>query len=325
MHKQPPVTKGSFLVRVLLWLLLTLGLCLGSEKEGVAEPAPRKMLKIIVEKEGETSRFFVKNLEETEITVTFEMDLVNLKGSTNFPYTATYPGKETTEAFTLSPIEPDQKWDYSYTSYYTIGSCDAMHDSGYVYSLPYAPGGAYKVTQGHNGSYSHTGAEQYAIDWKMPVGTPVHAARNGVVVKVKDDSSRGGGDRKYENCANYILIRHKDGTLANYAHLQKGGSRVVVGQRVEAGDFIGLSGSTGFSTGPHLHFAVFKTKDGRQRESIPVRFKTSDTVVGTLVEGKTYKSLAASGNNRKAFAVSSSPELNVQANIGSPSTAEPAH
>src|SRR5262245_44188224 len=220
------------------------------------------MLKIIVEREGETNRFFVKNLEETDITVTFEMDLVNLKGNTNFPYTATYPGNRTTEAFTLSPIQPDQKWDYTYTSYYTLGSCDAVHDDGYVYSLPYAPGGSYKVTQGHNGSYSHTGAEQYAIDWRMPVGTPVHAARNGVVAKVKDDSSKGGGDRKYENCANYVLIRHDDGTVANYAHLQKSGSKVVVGQIVEAGDLIGLSGSTGFSTGPHLHFAVFKTKDG---------------------------------------------------------------
>jgi len=247
------------------------------------------------------------------------MDLVNLKGSTNFPHTAAYPGQQTTEAFTLAPIQPDQKWDYTYTSYYTMGSCDARHDDSYVYSLPYATGDSHKVTQGHNGSYSHTGAEQYAIDWRMPVGTPVHAARSGVVAKVKDDSSKGGGDRKYESCANYILIRHDDGTLANYAHLQKGGSRVVVGQTVEEGACIGLSGSTGFSTGPHLHFAVFKTRDGRQRESIPVRFKTSDSAATSLVEGKTYKSFATATSSRKALVAAHSKEGNAPPNIGSPS------
>ena len=324
MHKE--IQGGDFVLRVSLWLLLTLAFCSGSESGGIADEAPRKMIKIIVEKEGEASRFFVKNLEESDVTVTFEMELENLKGTTNFPYTATYPGKQTMEAFTVSPIHSDQKWDYSYTSYYTVGSCDAVHDDNYAYVLPYAPGAAYKVTQAHNGTYSHTGAEQYAIDWRMPVGTPVHAARSGVVVKVKDDSSKGGGDRKYENCANYILIRHDDGTLANYAHLQKGGSRVVVGQTVEVGDFIGLSGSTGFSTGPHLHFAVFKTRDGRHRESIPVRFKTSEAVAGTLVEGKTYKSFATAGSNSsKGLVASHSKELNAPPPIGSPSTGAPAH
>jgi murein DD-endopeptidase MepM/ murein hydrolase activator NlpD len=325
MRKEFHVTRGNFVLRVSLWLSLTLGLCFGSERERIAEPPPKKMLKIIVEKEGEISRFFVKNLEETEITVTFEMDLINLEGSTNFPYTTTYPGKQTTEAFTLAPIHPDQKWDYSYTSYYTMGSCQAVHDDGYVYSLPYAPGSSYKVTQGHNGSYSHTGAEQYAIDWRMPVGTAVHAARSGIVAKVKDDSSKGGGDRKYEHCANYILIRHDDGTLANYAHLQKAGSLVVVGQTVEAGDLIGFSGSTGFSTGPHLHFAVFKTRDGRRRESIPVRFRTSSSTAASLVEGRNYKSFAgtASGDKTLVATHTKDKEPNDPPNIGSPSPGQP--
>jgi murein DD-endopeptidase MepM/ murein hydrolase activator NlpD len=147
------------------------------------------------------------------------------------------------------------------------------------------------VTQGYNGSYSHNGADQYAIDWKMPCGTPVHAARAGVVAKVKVDSSSGGPDRKYENCANYILIRHSDGTLANYAHLAKDGAKVKAGDVVEAGDLIGFSGNTGFTSGPHLHFSVFKTKNGKQRLSIPVQFQTASSGALTLVEGRTYKSI----------------------------------
>ena len=64
----------------------------------------------------------------------------------------------------------------------------------------------------------------------MPSGTPVHAARDGVVAKVRDDSDKGGSVREFEGCANYILIRHADGTLANYAPLQKNGSLGKVGQ-----------------------------------------------------------------------------------------------
>src|SRR6185436_10647851 len=209
------------------------------------------------------TRFFVDNREASEVTATFELQMVNLKGSQRLPFSATYPANQVTEAFTVSPVEETEPWNYSYTSHYTVGSMLAQHDDSCVYHLPFAPGATYKVTQGYNGEYSHSGSDQYAIDFKMPVGTPVHAARGGVVAKVKDDSSKGGADRKFENQANYVLIRHDDGTLGNYAHLSKNGVKVAIGQRVEAGDLIALSGNTGFSSGAHLHFSVFKTKDGQ--------------------------------------------------------------
>ena len=66
----------------------------------------------------------------------------------------------------------------------------------------------------------------------MPEGTPVHAARDGVVVGTKDDSNRGGSSKKYEWDANFVLIRHSDGTLGHYVHLQKGGVTVKVGDTV---------------------------------------------------------------------------------------------
>jgi murein DD-endopeptidase MepM/ murein hydrolase activator NlpD len=124
----------------------------------------------------------------------------------------------------------------------------------------------------------------------MPSGTPVRAARGGVVVGARDDSDVGGADTKFEREANFILIQHSDGTLGHYVHLSKGGNRVRIGQAVQTGDWIGLSGNTGHSTGPHLHFSIFKARNGKQRQTIPVRFKTSNSTATTLVRGRAYKS-----------------------------------
>jgi len=125
----------------------------------------------------------------------------------------------------------------------------------------------------------------------MPEGTHVLAARDGLVVKVKDDSDTGGSSLKYDQYNNYVLIRHDDGTLAHYCHLHKGGVQVKPGQRVHAGDWLALSGNTGFSSGPHLHFCVFKTKNGRERLSLPVQFKTADEKSITLRTGRNYKAM----------------------------------
>jgi murein DD-endopeptidase MepM/ murein hydrolase activator NlpD len=160
-----------------------------------------------------------------------------------------------------------------------------------MYELPYAPGSKFKVTQGYNGKYSHTGSNQYATDWQMPVGTLVYAARGGVVVRVKDDSNKGGGSMAFDHYNNYVLIRHSDGTLGHYCHLQRGGVLVKVGQTVATGEPIAHSGNTGFSSGPHLHFCVFMTKNGRERVSIPVKFQTATDEGITLVSGRTYRAV----------------------------------
>jgi hypothetical protein len=102
---------------------------------------------------------------------------------------------------------------------------------------------------------------------------------------------------------NYVLIQHEDGTVAHYCHLQKGGCLVKPGQKVATGDAIAHSGNTGFSTGPHLHFCVFKTRDGRQRVSVPVKFRTATDQAVTLVSGRSYQREKA-GNSAAAAKVS---------------------
>jgi murein DD-endopeptidase MepM/ murein hydrolase activator NlpD len=246
-------------------------------------------VRVTTERDGENTRFFVQNNERCEITMTFDMGLVNLKANGKMPYTATFPPQKMTEAFELEPINPNAKWEYSYTNYYKLGSSVAQHDNSYIYRLPYAPGSRYKVTQAFGGSFSHKGSNLYAIDWQMPEGTPVYAARGGVVVRTKDDSTTGGPSIKYDPFNNYVLIRHDDGTLGHYCHLKKGGIMVVPGQVVRTGDILAHSGNTGFSSGPHLHFCVFKTVDGKQRVSIPIRFETAEGSSAFLAEGKRYK------------------------------------
>lgn len=269
--------------------ILTVMLCFGSSPRTFGAIATDKtQVKVTTENaQGGSTRFLVENSELSEVTMTFDFSTENLKSDVAFPYTATFkPGE--TEAFTLSPVNTNKEWDYAYTNYYKLGSSVAVPDD-YVYSLPYAPGKAHRITQGYNGKFSHQGSNKYAIDWDMPQGTPVCAARGGLVVKVKDDSDIGGADIKFDPFNNYVLIRHEDGTLGHYCHLKKGGVKVHPGQIVKAGDIIALSGSTGFASGPHLHFCVFMTKDGKQRVSIPVKFRIANGDAITLVEGKKYR------------------------------------
>lgn len=268
---------------------LLLCLAVAGASASVHATTSDKMLKVFTKEINGITHFYVQNLQLADVTATFELTLLNLKCSAALPYTATFPGNQTIEAFSVSAVDKGAAWSYKYTDSYTIGSATAQHDDAYVYSLPYATGESFRVSQGYHGVFSHTGPDEYAIDWKMPIGTPVHAARGGVVIQSKDDSDMGGPNRKFENKANCILIRHSDGTVGIYAHLQKGSSRVKVGDQVNTGDWIASSGNTGFTSGPHLHFSVFKTRSGKERESLPVRFQTANAPAITLVAGESYR------------------------------------
>lgn len=131
----------------------------------------------------------------------------------------------------------------------------------------------FRIDQGYGGHFSHTGDEHYhAIDFAAQIGTPVLAARDGVVMQIESDFDQAGLNlEKFGDRANFIRILHDDGTMALYAHLKPdGGVLVRPGQRVRAGQQIGSSGNTGFSTGPHLHFVVQINRNG-QLVSIPIR------------------------------------------------------
>lgn len=140
-----------------------------------------------------------------------------------------------------------------------------------AYQLPF-DAARIKVSQAPQGRFSHGDAENRdAIDFALPEGTAVLAARAGTVMQVQAGFQGNGQDRDHDlGRANLVRVLHEDGSMAVYAHLQHNGALVRQGEQVQAGQRIGLSGNTGYSAAPHLHFAV-QVNAGMRLRSIPAR------------------------------------------------------
>ena len=133
------------------------------------------------------------------------------------------------------------------------------------YHLPYPAGKTYLCVQSNRGVVSHRGWEQFAYDFAMPVGSDICAARAGEVIKVVTEHDGHG----YRWPNNMVVVRHDDGTEASYLHIQKGGSRVAVGDKVAQGQVIAASGHVGNSMLPHLHLHV---TDAEHKSTLPIAF-----------------------------------------------------
>lgn len=145
-------------------------------------------------------------------------------------------------------------------------------DTSFVYTLPFEKDNKHLLVQGYFSHFSHK--ERAALDFKMKRGTAVCAARDGVVVRVKEDGDKGGWNKKYRPFGNVIVIQHTDGSRAGYWHLQYNGAWVNVGDTVKQGQVIGLSGKTGYTLFPHLHFIVWRFNNNQWLQ-VATRFKTS--------------------------------------------------
>lgn len=138
--------------------------------------------------------------------------------------------------------------------------------------LPFPCGKKVKVTQGNNTSFSHTGLSKYAFDFSLGIGTKMLAMAPGKVSYVYNKTKPGdpcysGGGPSCITKANLVWVKHADGTQTIYAHLSS--VAVSVGQTVTRGQKLGLSGSSGYSTGPHAHVARMKTCC----QTIPLKFQ----------------------------------------------------
>ncbi|AZQ43948.1 M23 family metallopeptidase [Nonlabens ponticola] len=231
----------------------------------------------------------VTNLEPVPITVYLDFKLRNLHADVDYGKPFVVPAMTADyKLLTLKNIRQDS-YGYDASASYVFGDqrMDRV-DRDYLYHLPYKRSVAYRVSQGNNGRSTHRGKN--AIDFSMPIGTPVHAARSGIVVQVKQDGSIGCARSKCLEYGNYIRILHEDCTIAEYTHLKVNGSVVQKGDHVEQDQHIGYSGNTGWTTGPHLHFTVYQPRKGKSPQSIPVKFVVGrNQVTSNLQENRYYR------------------------------------
>jgi murein DD-endopeptidase MepM/ murein hydrolase activator NlpD len=198
----------------------------------------------------------------------------NIQAEPSLPARLVLPAGASALVATLGVVDPSHGGDFELRMEAVPGDPRAR-PSDVEYLLPLRTADL-RIDQGFGGSFSHADDQnRYALDLAAPIGTPVLAARDGVVMEVESDFARAGLDReRYSGRANMVRLVHDDGAMSVYAHLHTDGVLVHVGQRVRAGQQIGLSGNTGFTSGPHLHFAV-QVNRGMRLESIPFRMRTA--------------------------------------------------
>ena len=262
-----------------------------------------KVMCIIEVQQDSLVELHAKNTSAFPVTYTLRVRGSNVRTSEPRTITRTLPPYTNTVATTLRAAEALTSPQYRFVYDWTIGDRHAVHDDDYVYHLPYETGKSYRVIQSFGSRFSHTGLEQFAIDFLMREGTPVHAARGGVVARLEESNSIGCWEDGCGRYANFVVVLHDDGTTGEYYHLLKDGVLVEVGDKVTAGQKIALSGNTGHTTVAHLHFAVYRAVDWGNTQSVPVRFVSADGIVNRPRRGGRYQAVtrpAASPSARTA-------------------------
>lgn len=209
-----------------------------------------------------------------DLAVSFT-ESVNVTSQPAMPARVVVPPLQTVVVATIGPDRDGESWNYRYATNWLLGDPAATADP-VVYPHPLlADGTPAPIVQGPGGAFSHTDAvNQEAYDFAMPIGTPVVAARAGTVATIDQGFTEHGTDADLANRGNSIRVLHSDGSWAVYLHLDPRSARVRIGDRVEAGQILALSGNTGRSKAPHLHLAIIANRD-HVDESVPFELQGS--------------------------------------------------
>jgi murein DD-endopeptidase MepM/ murein hydrolase activator NlpD len=228
------------------------------------------------EQQGNKHVLVAKNTGRAPVQVFVTMvEATNAASRPAMPFDRVVNAGQTVQLTEVGSANGVAGYSFRYRTMWQLGDPKAVHDPRAAYRLPFENNKRYVVSQAPGGPlFTHTTAAQRdAIDIAMPEGESIVAARAGIVIENVRPFDTGRPEPYYYDKANVVRILHDDGTWADYAHLLKYSANIVPGQRIEAGVEIGLSGSSGFSTGPHLHFVVQKNEGGKV-VSVPVQFTT---------------------------------------------------
>ena len=217
--------------------------------------------------------FWANNPDPWPVTGTVTGKSQNARPAREFPYTLVIEKETRKRVATFHQENPQQPYRANVLVNSRPGDHRSRPNPKARYRFPFQSGQSFKVAQSFHGEISHTGKFEFAVDFMMPEGTPVCAARGGMVVKLENDFQKGAWDPALLEKANIIQILHDDGTIGSYGHLQYHGASVSLGQQVSAGDVIGHSGRTGMIHDPHLHFHVELPIDGNNFRSIAFKFE----------------------------------------------------
>ena len=217
------------------------------------------------------SEYLVRNLVQGPIEVRCELQhALNVRTDPPLPRTLVVPAGAEQYVAEIKVADPTQsRAGGEIACRAMLGDPRARPLAPVRYALPLPPGTKYTLEQGFGGAYSHNDEQnRFALDFGVPEGTPVVAARGGIVMQVEEDFRAHGTDARYGDRANYVRVLHEDGSMALYAHLAPASMLRRPGDRIVVGQLVGKSGNTGLSTGPHLHFAV-QHNAGMKLESMP--------------------------------------------------------
>ncbi|GHU02976.1 hypothetical protein AGMMS49960_16520 [Betaproteobacteria bacterium] len=239
-------------------------------------------------KSGHQHSLSVVNDGPAIITAVIHISGVNLKSDLESQHVEVVDPYTTKEIGVIRGDNPGSGYEFDYTFRYSLGNARKNPDTSF-YRLPFYSGTKVRVGQAPGGSIKTHGRlhTRYAIDFVVPNNTAVVAARAGVVVEVKSEFTEGGFRDDLWNKANLVTIQHADGTLASYVHLAHRKAVVAVGDQVTAGQLVGFSGNTGYSSGAHLHFGLNRlvlTADFQLvNESVPVLFQGGALRQGMMI------------------------------------------
>jgi murein DD-endopeptidase MepM/ murein hydrolase activator NlpD len=237
------------------------------------DPTPMvTMQKLGIEREPEYS--FMNNIwgpVELELNL---HDAENVTPDPPLPARIVLAGQAEKRLLKIKATDPAKGFSFRLSYRQMIGPPINVLPAEVDYFPPFPLGLQFPISQGFDNDVTHSKPpNQYAVDIVMPIGTPILAARGGMVMDMEDDFHGAAQQERFLARSNQIRILHADGTMAVYAHLQPNSLRVRLGAKINRGQWIANSGNTGFSNGPHLHF-VIQLNAGMTLESLPFRFVT---------------------------------------------------